>query len=308
MNFSIILPVFNEEKNIIKLNFEISSVINNLPTHKFELIYVDDCSKDNSYEELLSLKNNFPTKIIRHRINLSQSDSIRTGVEFSKYDNLIFLDSDLQNDPHDITKMVQEFQNGYDMIIGWRKNRKDSLSKKIPSMIANYLVRIFTRSKANDHGCAIKVLKKIVYDSSTNLGDFHRLLAAEAYNQGFLIKEVEVKHNERINGKSNYGIGRIPKVMLDLIYLSFMQSYKNKTLYFFGMFGFVSLVISFFIFFTMLYIKYVLGRSFILTPLPILATTFFIMAVNFLLIGILAQLNTPKKYKSTISVKEIRDL
>lgn len=308
MNFSIILPIFNEEKNIVKLNSDLHVVINKLKKHKFELIYVDDCSKDNSYKKLLSLKNNFPTKIIQHRINLSQSDAIRTGVEYSKHDNLIFLDSDLQNDPLDIIKMLKAFENKCDMVIGWRKDRKDSLVKKIPSIIANFLVRFFTNSKAKDHGCAIKVLKKIVYNASSNLGDFHRLLAAEAYNQGFLIKQIEVRHNKRVYGKSNYGLDRIPKVLLDLIYLTFIKSYKNKTLYFFGAFSYFFLIVSFLIFILMIYIKYVKGYSFILTPLPILASTFFIMSINFLLIGILAQLNTPKKNLRVHSIKKIKNL
>ena len=209
MNFSIIIPIFNEEENILKLNSEISEVIKENQSDNFQLIYVDDCSKDQSFDELKKLKNNFKTKIIRHRINLSQSDAIRTGINFATYENFIFLDGDLQNDPKDINVMLQEFKKGYDMIIGVRKNREDNFfSKKFPSYIANYIVRKFTNSKAKDHGCSLKVLKKKVYDVSSTLGDFHRLLAAEAYNHGFKIKEIDVNHRKRLHGKSNYGFGR----------------------------------------------------------------------------------------------------
>ena len=306
MNYSIIIPVFNEEENIFKLNQEISNVIKENQTDNFQLIYVDDCSTDQSFDKLKKLTNNFKTKIIRHRINLSQSDALRTGINFAEYENLIFLDADLQNDPKDINLMINEFKKGYDMVIGVRKKREDNFfSKKLPSIIANYIVRKFTNSKAKDHGCSLKVLKKKVYDVSSTLGDFHRLLAAEAYNHGFKIKEIDVNHRRRVHGQSNYGFSRIFKVTLDIIYLGFSKNYNRRRLYFFGQFGLISFLISFFVFLWMLYIKYIEGRSFIMTPLPTLASTFFLMSLNFILIGILAQiLETNKEKKENINFVE----
>jgi glycosyltransferase involved in cell wall biosynthesis len=307
MNYSIIIPIYNEEENILTLNQEISNVIRENKIDNFQLIYVDDCSTDRSFEQLKKLTNNFETKILKHRINLSQSEAIRTGINYSRYENLVFLDADLQNDPKDINLMIIEFRKGYDMVIGARKNRQDNFfSKKLPSYIANYIVKKFTNSKANDHGCALKILKKNVYDISSNLGDFHRLLAAEAYSHGFKIKEIDVNHRKRKHGKSNYGFSRIFKVTLDIIYLGFSKNYNGKRLYFFGQFGLICFLISFFLFLWMLYIKYFEGRSFILTPLPTLASTFFLMSLNFLLIGILAQiLDTKKKEEKKFVETEI---
>ena len=306
MNFSIIVPVFNEEGNLEQLNNEISNFINNQKNRNFnfELIYVDDCSKDNSLKILYDLKNNFKTILVKHRMNLSQADAIRTGVNISSYENLIFLDADLQNDASDLNEMISIFITGYDMVIGNRLHRKDNyLTKKLPSIIANKLVRYFTNSKATDHGCALKVLKKEVFLSSSSLGDFHRLLSAEAFNLGFKIKEINVNHRQRINGDSKYGFGRIFRVLLDLVYLGFMRNYQNRSLYYFGMFSFLSLAVSSLILLLMIYLKYFENTSFIKTPLPMLASTFFLMSINFLLIGILAHFNFNKNMDETSDKK-----
>ena len=147
MNYTIIVPFYNEEKNIPELNEQLVENINKVKDSKrsFEIIYIDDASEDNSFEELKKLsKNTIETTIIRHRINLSQSAALNTGVNQSKYENLIIMDGDLQNDPNDLEKMILEFEKGTDMIIGWRKKRKDSFfSRTLPSFIANFLVRIF---------------------------------------------------------------------------------------------------------------------------------------------------------------------
>jgi len=306
MNFSIIVPFYNEEGNLLQLNKEISDFViaNKKKNFNFELIYVDDCSKDKSLKICSKFQNSFRTKLVKHRMNLSQADSIRTGVSVSNYDNLIFLDADLQNDISDLNEMINIFVEDYDMVIGNRVNRKDNFfSKKLPSLIANKLVRFFTSSKANDHGCAIKILKKKVFLSSSSLGDFHRLLSAEAFNLGFKIKEIDVNHRERFSGSSKYGMSRIFRVLLDLIYLNFMRNYQNRSLYFFGVFSFMSILIASLILIFMFYLKYFENISFIETPLPILGSTFFLMSINFLLIGILAHFNFSKNFEDNKSNK-----
>ena len=216
---------------------------------------------------------------------------MNTGINYSKYENLIILDGDLQNDPSDLKKMVTEYEKGTDMLIGWRKIRKDNFFlKTLPSLIANYLVRIFSKSKIHDHGCAFKIVKKSSIDELTNWGDFHRLLAARLANNGYKITEVEIKHNKRIHGKSNYGFSRIFKVIIDLLYLNFFKSSKRQAIYFFGMFSFFSIFCSLVVFCVMLYLKFALDRSFILTPLPLMVIFFLIAGIIFLFIGVLAQL------------------
>ena len=310
MKYSIIVPLYNEEKNVNPLNQEIIQSIIELKKTKereFELILVDDGSKDNTFNELRSLNNKtqIPTIVIRHRKNISQSAAILTGIEKSKYENLIFLDGDLQNDPKDLDSLLNKFETNYDMVVGWRKKRKDVfLTRTLPSLIANFIVRFFTTSKIHDHGCALKVLKKEIFDNIIEWGgDFHRLLAARASDMGFKVTEVVVNHRTRKFGKSNYGFSRILKVIMDIIYLGFLKN-KTKSLYYFGVFGFVSIFCSALVFFAMLYYKYAVSGSFILTPLPILVVFFLLTGINFILIGIIAQLIISKNEGKKQSINQ----
>jgi len=295
MNYTVIVPFYNEEKNVSSFNKELINNLNKISGEKkrdLEIIYIDDGSNDKTFEELKKLKTNiFETLIIKHRNNLSQSAAINTGILQSKYENIIIMDGDLQNDPDDLDKMVLEFEKGTDMLIGWRKHRNDNFFfRTLPSIIANFIVRFFSKSKIHDHGCAFKILKKKVVDDFTNWGDFHRLLAARVANNGYQVNEIEVKHNRRMYGKSNYGFSRILKVFIDLMYLRFFKNYKTQSIYFFGLFSFISFFLSISFFIYMLILKYVYETSFILTPLPLLVIFLFMIGLIFLFIGILAQL------------------
>jgi len=312
MKYSIIVPFLNEEENVSALNDEIIKAVTSKEAGDriFEIIYVDDGSSDNTFKNLSLLSNqkNIPTTIIKHRRNIAQSVAILSGKEKANYNNLIFLDGDLQNDPQDIPKLIRKFEEGYDMVVGWRKTRRDPFfSKTLPSVIANFLIRVFTNSKIHDHGCALKVLKKDIFDEIIEWGaDFHRLLAARAADMGFKIFEVPVNHRSRKHGKSKYGFSRIVKVMMDIIYLGFLKN-KRKSLYYFGMFGFGSIFCSLIIFLVMIYWKYFVSGSFIRTPLPVLAVFFFLTGINFILIGIIAQILIIKnnKKKSETEQSEI---
>ena len=303
MNYTVIVPFYNEEKNISSFNNELINNLKKIDNGKrnLEIIYVDDGSKDETFNELKKLNTNiFETLIIKHRTNLSQSAAIYTAINQSKYENIVIMDGDLQNDPNDLGNMVSEFEKGTDMIIGWRKNRKDNfLFRKLPSAIANFIVRLFSKSKIHDHGCAFKILKKNIIDDFTNWGDFHRLLAARVANNDYQVNEMEVKHNSRVYGKSSYGFGRIPKVLIDLLYLKFFKNYKTQSIYFFGLFSFFSFLLSIFFFIYMIVLKYAYGTSFIQTPLPLLIIFLVMIGLIFLFIGILAQLIINQDTKNT---------
>ncbi len=294
MNYTVIVPFYNEAKNIQSFNNELINNLKKIDNGKrnLEIVYVDDGSSDETFNELKKLStNSVETLIIKHRTNLSQSAAINTGIGQSKYENIVIMDGDLQNDPDDLAKMVSEFEKGTDMLIGWRKHRKDNFfSRTLPSTIANFIVRLFSRSKIHDHGCAFKILKKEIIDDFTNWGDFHRLLAARLANNGYQVNEIEVKHNSRIHGRSNYGFGRILKVIIDLLYLKFFKNYKTQSIYFFGLFSFFSFLLSILSFIYMLILKYFYTTSFIQTPLPLLVIFFIMICLIFLFIGILAQL------------------
>jgi len=294
MNYTVIVPFYNEAKNISSFNYELINNLKKIDNGKrnLEIVYVDDGSSDETFNELKKLSTNtVETLIIKHRTNLSQSAAINTGIGQSKYENIVIMDGDLQNDPNDLAKMVSEFEKGTDMLIGWRKHRKDNFfSRILPSTIANFIVRLFSRSKIHDHGCAFKILKKEIINDFTNWGDFHRLLAARLANNGYQVNEIEVKHNSRIHGRSNYGFGRILKVIIDLLYLKFFKNYKTQSIYFFGLFSFFSFLLSILFFIYMLILKYFYATSFIQTPLPLLVIFLIMIGLIFLFIGILAQL------------------
>ena len=294
MNYTVIVPFYNEAKNIPSFNNELINNLKKIDNGKrnLEIVYVDDGSSDETFNELKKLSTNtVETLIIKHRTNLSQSAAINTGIGQSKYENIVIMDGDLQNDPNDLAKMVSEFEKGTDMLIGWRKHRKDNFFlRTLPSTIANFIVRLFSRSKIHDHGCAFKILKKEIIDDFTNWGDFHRLLAARLANNGYQVNEIEVKHNRRIHGRSNYGFGRILKVIIDLLYLKFFKNYKTQSIYFFGLFSFFSFLLSILFFIYMLILKYFYATSFIQTPLPLLVIFLIMIGLIFLFIGILAQL------------------
>ena len=294
MNYSLIIPFYNEEKNIDNLLDKILLNLNKLKKNNrnFQLILVDDGSNDMTFEKLKS-KNlkGISTVLIKHKDNYSQSSAILTGISNSKYDNIITLDGDGQNDPNDIEKILNVYEKGSDMTIGWRKNRKDNFfTKTLPSYLANSIVRAFTSSIIHDQGCALKVFKKDKIDDYTDWGDFHRLLAARFSNNNYKVNEVVVSHHKRLNGKSNYGFSRIIYVLLDLLYIKLFKNYKSKSIYLFGTFSFLSFILSFLVFLLMIYLKYAYGTSFILTPLPILSVFFFMSGLIFLFIGFISQL------------------
>ena len=312
MNYTVIVPFYNEERNILSFNKELINNLKKFTNEKrsFEIIYIDDGSYDKTFNELENLDtDSLETLLIKHRVNLSQSAALNTGISHSKYENIIILDGDLQNDPNDIDKMIAEYEKGCDMVIGWRRNRKDNFfSKTLPSLIANFVVRLFSKSKIHDHGCAFKIFKKDTIDDLTNWGDFHRLLAARLSNNNYKVREIEVKHNNRIHGKSNYGFSRIFRVIIDLLYLKFFKNYKRQSIYFFGLFSFFSFFLSIVSFVYMIVLKYFYDTSFIQTPLPLLSIFLFMIGLIFLFIGILAQLIINQDKKNADNKKNIEKI
>ena len=294
MNYSLIIPFFNEAESLKNLLYKVESHLLKIKDKKreFEIILVDDGSKDKTFNNLKKFSSKkIDTLIIRHKKNYSQSSALLSGILHSKYKNIITLDGDGQNDPNDILKLLKMYEKGLDMVIGWRKNRNDNfISKVLPSLIANFFVRFFTNSKIHDHGCALKIFKKDKLDDLTNWGDFHRLLAARFSYNNYVVKEVEVKHNKRKFGQSNYGFTRIINVILDLVYLKFFKNYKTQSIYFFGFSSLVIFILGTFSLTYMTYLKLVKGISFILTPLPILTIFLFTISFMILLIGFLTQL------------------
>ena len=242
---SVIVPVFNEQENIPLLHASISRVLKE-QHYNYEVIYVDDGSTDESFTQLSSLASSDPhVHVVRLRRNFGQTAAISAGVHYSTGEILVFMDGDLQNDPVDIPRMLAKLDEGYDVVSGWRKNRKDAqLSRKLPSWLANRLISKVSGTHLHDYGCTLKAYRREVFQHVRLYGEMHRFIPAYAALTGAAIAEIEVTHHPRRFGVSKYGISRTFRVILDLVTLKFLGSFGTKPLYAFGMPGLASLTLG----------------------------------------------------------------
>jgi len=286
MKFSVVVPVFNEEKNVAQLHKEILAVMKPLKK-PYEIIFVDDGSVDKTYTVLKKLKS---IKIIKLRKNFGQSAALDAGIKNSQGKILITLDGDGQNDPSDIPKLLNKLKKDYDVVCGWRKHRQDPALKKFISAGAAFLRKFLANDSIHDSGCSLRVYKKECFENLDLYGEMHRMLPALLKWCGFKITEVEVNHRARKFGKTKYNYKRIIKGFLDMIYIWFWRKYENRPLHLFGSFGFLLLFFSF-AFGVYLIIK----RLFFNYPLsdkiwPLVATTGFIAGIQLIIFGLLADL------------------
>ncbi len=242
---SIIIPVFNESESIGFLLDEIISVMT-AQKFDFEMIVINDGSRDNTYQVLKQLTLKIKElSVISLRKNYGQTAAMSAGFDNSRGDIVITLDGDLQNDPNDIPKLISEINNGYDLICGWRVDRKDKLiNRKIPSKIANKLIAQVTGLKLHDYGCSLKAFKKEILDDIKLYGELHRFLPVLANIEGARIKEIKVNHRTRKYGSSKYGIDRTFRVLMDLLTVWFMTKFLTRPMYGFGFVGIISILIS----------------------------------------------------------------
>ncbi len=287
---SIIVPVFNESESIGLL---LDEVINVMSFHKFnfELIVVNDGSKDNTHQVLKQLT--FKIKelsVISLRKNYGQTAAMSAGFDNAKGDIVITLDGDLQNDPNDIPKLISEINNGYDLICGWRFDRKDKLiNRKIPSKIANKLIAQVTGLKLHDYGCSLKAFKKEIIDDIKLYGELHRFLPVLANIEGARIKEIQVNHRSRQYGSSKYGIDRTFRVLMDLLTVWFMTKFLTRPMYGFGFVGIISIFISLVISSYLIVLK-IMGEDIGNRPLLMFALILGIAGVQLFSFGLLSEL------------------
>ncbi|MDO8669447.1 MAG: glycosyltransferase family 2 protein [Candidatus Buchananbacteria bacterium] len=292
MYLSLIIPFYNEEENLPLLVEKLHKLLP-LVDKPTEIIFIDDGSTDNGFEVLKNyIKDEKDWRLIRFRKNFGQTAGWAAGLEAAQGDVVIFLDSDLENDPADIPLLLSKIDEGYDLVSGWRKNRWQGqfLSRRLTSRIANWLIAKISGVKIHDFGCSLKAYRKEVIKNVKLYGEMHRFIAVLASWQGAKIAEVEVSFSPRKFGSSKYGMERILKVFLDLVVIKFLSGYSTKPIYFFGKAGFYSIIISFLAFALAIYYKFWGGKSFIETPLPILIALFFIVGVLLVLIGLLAEM------------------
>jgi len=289
MNLSIIIPVYNEQKSLKELNSKLLEILEKLKS-EYEIIYIDDGSTDNSakiLDEISGLSSSI--KIINLSRNYGQTQAIAAGIDHSSGEIIVIMDADLQNDPRDIPKILKKLDEGYDVVSGWRKNRKDSLFfKKVPSIAANYLSVFITDVKIHDLGCALKAYRRNVLKSIEFHGEIHRILPLYAAMYGAKITEIPVNHHSRKHGKSKYGLSRFFKLILDMFAMMFMWRFLSKPIYAFGGMGIASLSISVLTGFFIVIRKVFFGGVWV-SPLLFIFTILFVTGIQLMLMGIIAE-------------------
>ncbi len=306
MKLSVVVTVFNEEDNIQPLLTRIAGALNH---YEYEIILVDDGSTDRTIHNI-KLFADHRTKLVSLNRNYGQTAAMAAGIDEANGDFIVTIDGDLQNDPKDIPFMLEKLiAEGWDVIAGNRKNRQDGmLFRKIPSKIANRIIRNLTNVHMHDYGCTLKVFTKDIAKNLGLYGELHRFIPILAVMQGGKIAEVNVTHHPRVHGKSKYGLGRTFKVLSDLILMVFFQKYFRRPIHFFGPIGIVLFLAGGLINGYLLIVK-IMGEDIWGRPLLLLGVTLLLAGIQFLTFGLIAELIIRIYYeaqgKKTYNIKEI---
>jgi len=309
MNISVVIPVYNEGESVFPLYSELNEVLSSCgKTH--EIIFVNDGSTDHTFENLKNIHSkNQSVRIINLNKTFGQTAAILAGFHLAKGDIIVTMDGDLQNDPHDIPNMLKEIDNGFDIVSGWRKKRKDNILRVIPSILANRLISSFLGLRLHDYGCTLKAFRKNIVKDINLYGEMHRFIPAVASWSGAKIKEIEVNHRTRKHGKSKYGYSRIIKVLLDLVVMIFLSEFRTKPIRFFGGIALINLFLGMLSFVGLIYMKFFNGVDMTGNPLIILTVLFILVSVQLISIGLIGEINIRTYYESqdkkTYHIKEI---
>ncbi|MBD0851043.1 glycosyltransferase family 2 protein [Maribacter arenosus] len=292
---SIVVPLYNEEENAVLLTQKIHESLNG---YNYQIIYIDDFSTDNTRKVVKNMDDD-KVHLIELKKNYGQSLALAAGIDYAEGEFIITMDGDLQNDPSDIPQMLDyALKDDYDVVTGIRQKRKDSLVKKIPSKIANFLVRRVTKLDIKDNGCALKVFSKDIAKDLNLYGEMHRFITLLAYLEGAQIKQVPVKHHARNAGVSKYGLERVFKVVADMMLLLFIRKYFQRPIHFFGIFGFLMILLGVLINIYLLIIKFGFGQDIGTRPLLIFGLMFILAGIQVFTIGIVMELLIRTYYES----------
>lgn len=306
---SILIPIFNEEESISPLYDRLITALKKTG-RAYEVIFIDDGSSDGSLETLLDISKKDPSvRIVSFTRNFGQTAALSAGIDSSRGDIIIPMDGDLQNDPEDMLSLLKKIEEGYDVVSGWRKNRKDPLfSRRIPSMIANKMISAIGGVRLHDYGCTLKAYKRDVLKNIRLYGEMHRFIPIYAHWIGARVSEIPVNHFPRRSGSSKYGMSRVFKVILDLMVVKFLLSYSQKPIYVFGGMGLLMVLGAILSGGWAIYLKLFKKVSFILTPLPLLCVLLLVLGFLSILMGFLAEILTRTYYESqrkpTYQIKE----
>jgi glycosyltransferase involved in cell wall biosynthesis len=291
---SVVVPLYNEQDNVLLLTQKIHE---SLVGYQYEIIYIDDFSTDQTKKVVNGLADN-QVHLIALKKNYGQSLALAAGIDYASGTYIITMDGDLQNDPSDIPSMLKEaIDGGYDLVTGIRQKRKDSLLKKIPSKIANFLVRRVTKLDIKDNGCALKVFHKDVAKDLNLYGEMHRFITLLAFLEGAQIKQVPVKHHARHAGVSKYGLERVFKVIADMMLLLFIRKYIQRPIHLFGIFGVLLIGAGLCVNAYLVYLK-LLGEDIGTRPLLTLGMMLIFAGIQLFTIGIVMELLIRTYYES----------
>lgn len=291
IEISLVIPVFNEAENLPELYQELVASCEKLDK-TFEIIFVDDGSWDDSLVILKNIqKKDRRVKIIRLRKNFGQTPALSAGFDYARGEIIISLDADLQNDPNDFPLFIKKIDQGFDIVSGWRVKRKDKFfSRRIPSIIANWLISFITHVKLHDYGCTLKAFRREIVKSIKLYGEMHRFIPAIASNMGVSIAEVKVHHRPRRHGKSKYSVFRFTRVILDLLTVKFLLSYSTRPVQIFGLFGLLSAgiggILALWLSYQRLFLRVGIGGR----PLLLLAILLIVIGFQFITLGLLAEI------------------
>jgi glycosyltransferase involved in cell wall biosynthesis len=295
---SIVIPLYNEAKNIEALSLSLNQVVGILG-RETEIIFIDDGSTDETFQALLNLKKlDDNIRIIHFTRNFGQTAALSAGFDYAKGDVIITMDGDLQNDPKDIPLLLRKVEEGYDIVSGWRFKRQDKfLLRTLPSKIANWLIGFITGVRLHDSGCSLKAYRSDVVKNIKLYGEMHRFIPALASSRGAKIAEVKVNHHPRIHGDSKYGISRTIRVFLDLITIKFLLSFLTRPLQIFGLWGLAFSGIGFLICVYLSVVRLVFKQGLSDRPLLLLGVMLLVLGVQFIGFGLVAEMQTRTYYE-----------
>jgi glycosyltransferase involved in cell wall biosynthesis len=296
---SVVVLVYNESESIAPLHDELREVLERLDV-SYEIVYIDDGSRDGGTEKMAQLaRDDSHVRVVSFRRNFGQTAAVQAGIDNSRGEIVVFMDGDMQNDPRDIPRLLDQIEDGYDVVSGWRKDRKDDTSRVLPSKIANWIIARVTRVPLNDFGCTLKAYRREVIQDVKLYGEMHRFIPVYASWVGARITELPVNHRQRVFGRSKYSLSRTSRVLLDLITLKLLGSYSTKPIYFFGFAAFglwaLALVSAAIVIIQKLLPPYPYAHN---NPLLLLAVFLAIVGVQFILMGLLAELSIRTYHES----------
>ena len=291
VDVTVVVPVYNEEESIPELYTQLTQVLSRLD-RSYEILLIDDGSKDRSFELLKELnERDKHVRVIRFRRNFGQTAAFAAGFEHARGDVVITIDADLQNDPTDIPKLLGKMDEGYDIVSGWRIDRKDPFfSRRLPSLIANRLISETTSVRLHDYGCSLKAYRGEVAKNVNLYGEMHRFIPALASWMGTRTAEIPVNHRARQFGKSKYGISRTIRVFLDMLTVRFLLSYSTRPLHVFGSIGLVTSGLGILVGLYLTVVKILLGQDIGSRPLLMLAILLIVIGVQMVTMGLLGEM------------------